>query len=149
MKKNVGIWLPIIFMVALVLIVTWISTTVPTVPPQITVPYSSFKEQLLKGNVETVTLIDNEVQAALSRPIIQDGSESSRVRTYVPSLGDPNLLPLLEERKIEISARSSTGVLDGWLSWLLPLVFVLVLYGLLWRPMLNSMGGPSRRWRSA
>ncbi len=100
-------------------------------PPAQPVSYTQFRHELAQGNVKEVTLSEDELVATLFNPLSLPGSSGAArsVRTSLPTLDDPQLLPLLQEQKVEIQVRrkSQEGywwmVLANSLPWLLLLGF--------------------------
>ena len=91
--------------------------------PEVQIPYSTFIDQVKAGDVSTVTITGNEITGtfvkALPWPPAPQGSTSannappteqqnySEFSTLFPdSVGDPNLLALLEEKNIEIQVQN-------------------------------------------
>jgi cell division protease FtsH len=75
----------------------------------INLPYSQFLQQVNQGNVSSVTIrSDNSVTGTLKKPMSSPGAGSisaTQFTTFVPTTGDPGLLPLLEKKSVEISAQ--------------------------------------------
>jgi cell division protease FtsH len=75
--------------------------------------YSRFLQQVEQGNVTSVTIkSDNSVTGTFKTPVRQQqtGTANGSVvathfTTFIPATGDPNLLPLLENKGVEISAQ--------------------------------------------
>ncbi|MCA9988263.1 MAG: ATP-dependent zinc metalloprotease FtsH [Anaerolineales bacterium] len=77
-------------------------------------PYSAFLGQVEDANVAAVTVIGNQIQGSFNRPVTwpatdtTDNNDQPRAYTdfttmFPDSLGDSNLLPLLEANQIEIN----------------------------------------------
>lgn len=125
-----------------VVLAVWLMTR-NMAPPQTeiaTVPYSTFKALLVDGRVEEVFMQDGELTAALDTPYEgKTGIPSPRVRTRLPPVEDPALMPALNERGVEISVLPPPAE-QKWLSWLPWLVF-LGLYLFFWQRMFQNAGG--------
>jgi cell division protease FtsH len=99
------------------------------------ISYSRFLEEVNKGNVKQVVLEGNDIYGEFKSPIsvqgpMQSEEKDSSFNTYVPSVGDSNLLPALESRKVEVVAKPSRQFsLGSFLLNVLPL-FLLVWFGL-------------------
>lgn len=118
----------------------------------IDLPYSSFIHQVEQGNVSSVTIkSDNSVSGSFKTPVSeQQGSGQQAVRatnftTFVPTTGDPNLLPLLEKKGVEVRAEP---VEPSWwqtaLAWfvnLLPVLLLLYFGFMSWRGMRQMQEG--------
>nr|WP_306268326.1 ATP-dependent zinc metalloprotease FtsH [Pararhizobium sp. IMCC3301] len=96
--------------------------TDPSVPRVVT--YSEIKDLIRQGQVTEATLEANAVVAVL-RSSAEDGAE--RVRAITPQQADPDLLPLLEQRGVIITAEepASPSILLSFLPWILILAFYL------------------------
>ena len=91
--------------------------------------YSTFRTQLRQGNVTEVTLDGQRIQGEFAEPVEQevDGEtvEQETFLTYVPSVGDEQLLNLLEEQEVEvITEPTSEFSLASILVSLLPLLLL-------------------------
>jgi cell division protease FtsH len=74
--------------------------------------YTSFLQQVQRGNVKAVTLSGNAVSGDFRTPIEQRQSGSStgtatysHFTSYVPETGDPTLLPTLEKGGVNVTAQ--------------------------------------------
>ena len=102
----------------------------PGSPSQAT-SYSTFKQQLREGNVRQVVLSEDDIVAVLYREIVIPGTgrKTGTLRTTLPPLEDPELLPLLEKQGVEIRVRRKPQTGYWWmflansLPWLLLLGF--------------------------
>jgi cell division protease FtsH len=109
--------------------------------------YSRFLQQVEQGNVTSVTIkSDNSVTGTFKTPVRQQptGTANGSVvathfTTFIPATGDPNLLPLLEKKGVEISAQP---VQPSWWETALVLllnalpVLLLLYFGVMsWRGM--------------
>jgi cell division protease FtsH len=128
-------------------------------PPQADIPYSTFIEQVKAGNISTVTITGNEVTGQFIKPLTwpqatQGPKPSNATETATPqsysefmtlfpdSVGDPNLLSLLEEKSIEIQVENAstpwfiTLLTDG-----LPLLLLFLAAGWMSRQAMKSQQG--------
>lgn len=98
-----------------------------------TASYSEIKEMIRHGAVGEATLGASAIVAALRQPSAE-GEE--RVRAVIPQQADPELLPLLEEMGVTITAiEPRTGSL---LSTIMPWILIFVFYIWLSRRMMGS-----------
>jgi cell division protease FtsH len=101
------------------------------------ITYTRFKQLVLRGEVAEVTFRGDEIRALLDTPITPGPAEWQvyQVATRLPPLGDPELLPALEARGVDIrSLPERNGGLLAGLLWLLPwLVVVAVVWWLMRR----------------
>ena len=126
-------------------------------PPQAEIPYSTFIDQVKAGNISTVTITGNEITGtfikSLSWPQVTPGSTNgseavtpqsySEFVTLLPdSVGDPNLLALLEEKNIEVQvANASTPWFITLLTDGLPLLLLLLVMGWMSRQAMRTQQG--------
>ena len=95
------------------------------------VSYTAFKQELRQGNVRQVVLSEDEVVATLFREAVVPGTgrKSKVLRTSLPPLNDPELMPLLEKKGVDIRVKKKTQeaywlvFLANSLPWLLLLGF--------------------------
>ncbi len=95
------------------------------------VSYTAFKRELRVGNVQQVVLSEDEVVATLFKETVVSGTgaKSKILRTSLPPLNDPELMPLLEKKGVDIRVRKKTQeaywlvFLANSLPWLLLLGF--------------------------
>lgn len=113
------------------------------------VPYSVFLEQVTQGNVQKVELVGRNVSGTFSNAVPWSNDESvkepptfNEFTTTIPEVDDPQLLPLLREHNVRVSAQTAdTPLLVSILINSLPF---LILVGLLvWtsRSMRQAQGG--------
>jgi len=94
--------------------------------------YSSFRHQLMAGNVASITVKGQQITGKLKKAIEQGkGDEKVKVErflTYLPSFGDDQLLGLLEKQQVEVTTEPSGGS-GSWMGLLLlALPFLLMLW---------------------
>ena len=95
------------------------------------VSYSDFRQQLADGNVESVTVTGSRIEGSLRRPQTrataqQDSVSYTQFVTHVPSFGDDELMGMLEEAGVEVSAQPETDF-SWWPLLLMGLPFLLLL----------------------
>jgi cell division protease FtsH len=122
--------------------------------PTVDLPYSTFLQQVEKGNVSSVTIrSDNSILGQFKTPYTeqlpgQGTVSATQFTSFVPTTGDSNLLPILEKQNVQIRAEP---VQPSWwetaLSWiinLLPVLLLLYIGFMSWRgmrDMQNLQGG--------
>lgn len=121
----------------------WISRGV-SAPPQVS--YSEFREQLEAGNVHSVLVQGQRIDAELVKPITHQPEGTARevqlgrLRTYVPSFGDPELFDMLQAQGVRLTTRPES---DG--SWLWLVLFglgpMLFLGLIVWAQFRRASGG--------
>ena len=105
-------------------------------PATETVSYSEIKRMIRDGEIESAILKEYEITVTASSPAPGGGTQ---YRAVTPTQGDPELLPLLEERDVTITARGPGG--SSVLLYLLP--WLLILGFLIWsqRRLSSQLGG--------
>ncbi|MCU0490454.1 MAG: ATP-dependent zinc metalloprotease FtsH, partial [Chloroflexaceae bacterium] len=142
-------WLLLLLFVLMV----WNLFTFRPDPASVTLPYTTFLEQVRAGNVQTVNMTDQAVQGEFKQPIAPpDGAqpssgfpfgstptEFSRFNTTIPTSGDERLLPLLEQQNVTVNARVESPSI--WFGVLLAFGPVLLIGFLLYFMMRQQMRG--------
>ncbi len=98
------------------------------------ISYSTFREQVISGNVQKVTIQGESIEGILVHTVHLDSptgeeQEYARFITYLPSVGDEGLLALLEENGVEVETLP-TGDGRWWpllISWL-PLILLFAVW---------------------
>jgi len=114
------------------------------------ISYTDFKDYVKQGRVSEVTMKGNEVQGFFDSPVkqesdqkTQDGkAEYNEFKTVVPSIGDEELMDLLEENDVTVNAESEAR---SWI-WtavvsLLPWVLIIGFFVYTSRRFQQRMGG--------
>ena len=126
------------------LLLSLLFSTATNVPTDAKVPYTQFKQLIVEGQVSHVTFSADEISANLREATVvhPSGPPVSRITTRIPAIGDPDLLPLLEQRNVEIDVLpgDSNGASQILLS-LLPWVILIGVYWFFWRRVARSVGG--------
>jgi cell division protease FtsH len=116
-------------------------------PATIDLPYSRFLQQVEQGNVSGVTIkSDNSITGALKKSIHQQqgsaeqsSGTATHFTTFIPTMGDPTLLPLLKLKGVEIGAQPAQppGVQTALELFLnaLPVLLLLYFSVMSWRGM--------------
>jgi cell division protease FtsH len=147
-KRNQGcsrfmIWLwPLVAVIALL----WAYGAFNGTGSRTEINYSEFKEQLNAGNVASVHIQNDQIKGELNEPRQARDQEAEQdydmFSTYLPSMGDDSLLPLLEEQSVEVQAEPeqvfqwSVVILNA-----LPLLILLGVGYLFMRQLSNRGGG--------
>ena len=124
------------------LLAVWVAITLigqflfsPSQPKQVTIPYSVFREQVVAGNVVSVTSQGNTITGVTRKPVgATPGSKDTATSftTIRPDFASSDLESLLQQNNVTYSAKQDTGT-PFWqtaLGALLPAA--LLLLGLLW-----------------
>jgi cell division protease FtsH len=115
---------------------------------QVEVSYSTFRQYVQNDQVKSVTIKGNEITGTLNKEVTgsvlgstQDQTYTS-FYTYVPAVGDPTLLPLMEAYNVEIVSQPQSGISIGTiLLYLLPTLLIGVFVYWIFRQMANRGSG--------
>jgi cell division protease FtsH len=118
----------------------------PPSPKQVTIAFSTFKQQVSDGNVVDITSTGESIQGNTRKPV-PDASNSSDTSTHFatvrPAFASPGLDTLLDEHNVTYTAKPDTGP-PLWQTLLFSFgPTLLIVLGLLWltRRAAASAGG--------
>ncbi|MCG8317596.1 MAG: ATP-dependent zinc metalloprotease FtsH [Pseudomonadales bacterium] len=139
-KPPIFDWRPFVF-TFIVFLIYYLAVDNQVSPVQ-SLSYSAFKSQVAEGLVSSVTIKG----AQISGRLINSNSPPKRAdfRTVMPAIHDETLLPLLEDHRVEVTARSEETPL--WVSIIisvLPWVLIFGLFAYSNHVMRGRMGGGS------
>ncbi|HEY3078983.1 MAG TPA: ATP-dependent zinc metalloprotease FtsH [Chloroflexota bacterium] len=108
----------------------------PEPADRVTVPYTTFKEQVQAGNVIEITSRGDAMQGTFRNPVTwpPDGPTSvtsTKFETRAPAFDDPSLVPLLESKGVIVNARPLDEGRAWWLSLAISVAPALLIFGLL------------------
>src|SRR6266536_621432 len=112
-----------------------------------TVSYSTFIGQVNDNNVQSVTISDYTVTGVFKSPVLSaDGTmKSTQFTTTVPQFGNNNLIALLQEHHVAITAQPPGSGFPDFLSNLLifvgPILLMILLFWWLSRRMTRAQSG--------
>jgi cell division protease FtsH len=111
------------------------------VPSGRAIPYSDFKTQLKSGNLAEVSIGDQLIRGTLKQEIAgSDGKPTKQFSTT--RVEDPKLTEELEARGVKYTGEVANHWLpDLLVTWILPLIFLIGLWGLFMRRMSGAEGG--------
>jgi cell division protease FtsH len=100
-----------------------------------TIPYSEFKRYVAEGKVQKLSLKPQQITGTLTQ-----GEQGDKDKQFVTvRVEDPELVKLLDDKEIDYTGHYESKWLASLLSWILPLVFFIIV----WRFLLGRMaGGP-------
>ncbi|MDZ7694946.1 MAG: ATP-dependent metallopeptidase FtsH/Yme1/Tma family protein [Balneolaceae bacterium] len=114
-------------------------------PPSI--DYSTFREQVQSGNVEEVVMRGDHIRGTLKKQQQLKASENdttgySEFTSYIPSVGDDELLNMLEANNVNVEAVPQSDF-NWWtiLLWGIPLIFLLFI-GIQFFRQMKAQGQP-------
>jgi len=143
--------LPYLLVVIIFLLFYWLFYNMKPPAPSYEIPYSDFKSYVDQDRVQQVTLTGDAIQGSFfdEQPIGPKGETAKHFTSRMPAFGDTSLLPSLEQHKVQVEVKKSTGgegnalsYLIGFLPWL---IFFLVFFFLIRRAskrMGGGLGGP-------
>lgn len=124
---------PVVFVMMLFVMIFFQPNYDPSAPK--TISYSEIKTLIRNGDVQQATLEQTAVVAVLHR---QTAEGVDRVRAITPQQPDPDLLPLLEEMGVEVTAVEPRT--PSSLTWVLPWLLIIAFYYWLSRRMMRGGG---------
>jgi cell division protease FtsH len=101
-----------------------------------TIPYSEFKARLREGKVQELIVAEDRVRGTLKT---DDGK--GRPFTAIWIIEDPKLVEDLERFGVKYTGEVATRWVGEVLSWLIPLIFLVALWGVFVRRMGGAEGG--------
>jgi ATP-dependent metalloprotease FtsH len=137
------------FLLLVLLVSLWSSTSNLNAPPRHTINYSQFVEQLGAGNIKSVTIrkeaLSGELRNETSLPL-QEGGKPAQVKyfqTTLPTFQGEGLLTLLQEKKVTISIESAEhGAVWQTVLALLPWLLIIGVWVVILRRNQQIQGGP-------
>jgi len=104
------------------------------------VAYSEFKTMVQSGQVAEVVIGDQTLRGTL-KPAAASGSDERSRQFVTTRVDDPKLAEELQARGVKFSGEAVNRWLPDVLGWVLPLVFIVVLWGFFFRRMGGAEGG--------
>ncbi len=99
------------------------------------IAYSELKARIADGEVISVEMTGSKIVATAGA-----AANDNQFLTYAPAVGDPALLPLLEDRGVTVFNKPEPA--PSQFGWLLPLIIIVAFYLWLGRRMTGGMGLP-------
>ena len=99
-----------------------------------TIPYSQFESLLDQGKIDSVTVSADSVQGTLKEPLA-DGK-----RNFFAVRVDPQLAEKLESHQVVVNGTPSAGLLQGILSWVIPVAIFYALWMFVFRRIAEKQG---------
>jgi cell division protease FtsH len=109
------------------------------VPTLRQIPYSEFKTLVKSGAVAEVVVGEQVIRGTLKEPVSADGQSSNKFATT--RIEDPKLAEELEAQRVKYSGELINRWLPDLLSWLLPLILIVAIWGFFFRRMGGAEGG--------
>ena len=130
-KRGFGINIRTLIIIFLIILAPWLYTMLQNNGAQIS--YSRFLSHVQDGNVEQVTISGVEVKGKMKSPVSLDPETEESdpetftdFTTYIPEIGDEELMPLLLENEVEVTVKPQSDI-NWWtiLINVLPFVFLI------------------------
>jgi cell division protease FtsH len=137
-RKGIGPGLPFSFWYVLVAIgFLLVIQNVLFARPFEQLPYSDFKAALRQDRIEDVQISVHTIRGTI-RP--NTGEKSPPLRFVTVRVDDPELVQELESHHVKYTGQYDSDVLKTLLSWVVPLVFLFILWGFLSRRLGPGQG---------
>src|SRR6266851_2871580 len=137
-RKSIGPGLPFSFWYVLVAIgFLLVIQHVLFARPFEQLPYSDFKAALRQDRIEDVQISTHTIRGTL-RP--NTGDKPPPLRFMTVRVDDSDLVQELETHKVKYTGQYDSDVLKTLLSWIVPLVFLFILWGFLSRRLGPGQG---------
>src|SRR5262252_4926653 len=104
------------------------------------VPYSEFKSMVQSGQVAEVLIGDQTIRGTLKPGAGVSGDDKSRQFTTI-RVEDPKLVEELQAKGVKFSGEAVNRWLPDLLGWVIPLVFLVGIWGFFFRRMSGAEGG--------
>jgi cell division protease FtsH len=137
-RKGMGSGLPFSFWYVLVAIgFLLVIQNVLFARPFEQLPYSDFKTALRQDRIEDVQISTHTIRGTL-RP--NTGEKAPPIRFMTVRVDDPELVQELEKHNVKYTGQYDSDVLKTLLSWIVPMVFLFILWGFLSRRLGPGQG---------
>jgi cell division protease FtsH len=104
------------------------------------IPYSEFKSLLKSGQVAEVSITDQTIRGTLKQDVAGgDGKPTKQFSTT--RVEDPKLIEELEAKSVKYTGEIANHWLPDLLGWIIPLVFLVGIWGFFFRRMSGAEGG--------
>src|SRR6267154_238506 len=104
------------------------------------IPYSEFKTLVQSGQVAEVLIGEQTIHGTLKQS--PGGTADEKARQFTSTrVEDPKLAEELQARGVKFSGEALNKWLPDLLGWVLPLIFIVVLWGFFFRRMGSAEGG--------
>ena len=104
-------------------------------PPGRSIPYSEFKQLVRNGEVAEISIGDQSI-----RGMLKAGDAKTKAFT-VTRVDDPKLTEELEARNVKYTGEAMNRWLPELLGWVIPLLFLVGIWGFFFRRMSGAEGG--------
>jgi cell division protease FtsH len=138
--RSRGFWIYLVVLLALNYVISVVFTSGP---PRITVPYTTFIQQVNADNVKAVTAQSNSIQGDFKKPVTYGSATGTPFQTERPVFATDKLDTLLEQHNVPITATPPGSGQSALLTLLLSFGPALLLIGgLLYLSRRMATAGP-------
>jgi cell division protease FtsH len=135
-RQSSPLWYGLAFLILLGLAQMYYLT-----PAGRTLPYSEFKQLLKNGQVAEVSIGDQTIRGQAKQDLpATDGGKPTR-QFSATRVEDPKLVEELEARGVKYNGEIVNHWLPDLLGWIIPLVFLIGIWGFFFRRMSGAEGG--------
>jgi cell division protease FtsH len=103
------------------------------------IAYSDFKAMIKSGQIAEVTISDQVIRGTLKQAPANDPKQSKQFT--VTRVDDPKLTEELEAAGVKYTGETANRWLPDLLSWIVPLIFFIGIWGFFFRRMSGAEGG--------
>lgn len=133
MNPSMRLWLIIIVLVLMGVTLYNLFTAPPPQELRVEIPYSLFKDEAKKENIQDVLIVDSRVEGTLKKSFsLQEKNQKApftKFSTQLPAFADPELMPALEKGKTVIQVRKNESAFWGnIIGWLIPIGLFVVFW---------------------
>ncbi len=138
MKRTFNPWF---FVIAIILGVV-IFNQFNARPAAGSISYSTFTDLVRQDKVASVVIEDTSIRGELKAETqVEENGQTTAIRSFQTTpVGDSNLIPLLEEHKVNFEGRNPSQ----WLGILISFLPIVLLIGFFWFFFMRAQGGPSQ-----
>jgi len=108
-------------------------------PPGRSIPYSEFKSLVRNGGVAEIAIGDQAIHGTLKGDAGGDAKQSKQFT--VSRVDDPKLIEELDAKGVKYTGESMNRWLPELLGWVIPLLFLVGIWGFFFRRMSGAEGG--------
>ena len=109
-------------------------------PPGRAIPYSEFKALVKDGQVADVTITEQVIRGTLKQPA-PTGDPKQAKQFTTTRVEDPKLIEELEGKSVKYTGELANRWLADLLSWIIPAIFFIAIWGFFFRRMGGAEGG--------
>src|SRR5436190_7905783 len=109
-------------------------------PPGKSIPYSEFKALVKDSQVADVTITEQVIRGTLKQPAPAGDPKASN-QFMTTRVEDPKLIEELESKGVKYTGEVANRWLADLLSWIIPAIFFIAIWGFFFRRMGGAEGG--------